>query len=166
MPIKNEQPKSPTRLWLRVLFGLSLALNLLVLGVVGGAIIRFGGYDGMRVSTRSVGAAMYRELPREDRRALWDGSRGLHNVDPARYKADALVIVAAMRAVPFDANALRALLGEHATRRAVVQNAAQDGLLIRLSEMSDGERQAYADRLEEALNRPRMMMGHMKRRHD
>lgn len=160
---ENQPTKSPTRLWLRVLLGLSLALNLLVVGLVGGAMIRFGGPDGMRAPPRSVGAVMFRELSREDRRALWRHSNGDHR---ARHKEDAQAVNAAMRAIPFETSALEALLRGQAEQRLAFRNTVQQAWLTRVAAMSDAEREAYADRLEHALNRPRFRSRHERRRHD
>ena len=49
-----EPPKPRTPKWVRVLLALSLALNLLIIGLVGGAMVRFGGSDGMRPPPRSI----------------------------------------------------------------------------------------------------------------
>jgi len=145
MAEKSEQPR--TRLWIRVLLIVSLGLNLLVVGLVGGAMLRFGP-DGMRPPLRSVGAAMYRELPRKDRRALWAGSSHAHGDRHARRKADALAVSAAIRATPFDAAALAAVLDEQAERRLGFRQSMQSAWLARVAGMSGAERQAYADRLE------------------
>lgn len=154
MSTRDEQTKPPSRLWLRILLGVSLALNLLVLGVVGGAIARHGGSDGMRAPPRTIGAAMFRELPREDRRVLRAQSNGTHGDRHARQKAVALAVGKAVRATPFDSAGLVRILDEQAALRAGFQHSVQQAWLTRLAGMNDAERQDYADRLEHALNRP------------
>lgn len=149
----NQVVKQPVRLWLRVLLGVSLALNLLVVGLVGGAILRFGGPDGMRPPPRTIGAVLYRELPKEDRRAVFAGSKRTHKERHERQKADAQAVSAAVRATPFDAVELAAVLDRQAARRTGFQKSVQQVWLTRVGAMSEAERLAYADRLERALNR-------------
>lgn len=158
-----KQPKPPIRLWLRIVLGVSLALNFLVLGLAGGAMLRFGGPDGMRPPPRSIGAILFRELPRADRRALWSGSKNIHADRYARQKADALVLGAALRVSPFDEAAVATLLGEHAMRRAGLYGSLQQAWLTRVSAMSEAERGAYADRLETALDRSWIGRRHKER---
>ncbi len=163
----NDEFKPPkTRLWVRVLLGVSLALNLLVLGLIGGAMLRFGGPDGMRTPPRSVGAAMFRELPRADRRALRTGAGETHDQRHVRLKADAKALGAALRATPFDAAAMATLLEGHAKTRADFHISLQRAWLDRIATMSDAERYAYADRLERALNRPKGKDWRKREKHD
>ena len=149
---ENIRPRTP--MWIRILLGVSLALNLLVLGLVGGAMLRFGGPEGMRPPPRTVGAALFRELPREDRNALLTRSNGTHDDRRARQKADALAVSAAMRATPFDTEALEAILDAQAMHRAGFQKSVQQAWLTRVANMNDAQRFAYADRLEHALKHP------------
>ncbi len=148
------QPKPRIRLWLRVVLGVSLALNLLVLGLVGGAMMRFGGPDGMRPLPRTIGAALFRELPRADRRALSSRSRGSLGDHQTRRSANLMSLGDALRASPFDPEAVGAVLDQHAAARARVQKSVQQAWLAQVSTMSDEARQAYATRLERVLNRP------------
>lgn len=101
-----------------MLLGLSLALNLAVLGLVAGALIRFGGPDGMHRPPRSLGAALYRELPREDRRAL-RAEIGAHGAGGLPREASAVpALIETLRASPFDAQAAAAQLAAQDRRQA------------------------------------------------
>lgn len=164
MSDENKPPK--TRLWVRVLLGTSLALNLLVLGLVAGAMFRFGGPDGMRSPPRSIGAAMYRELPREDRRALRSGKSSTQYQRHGRLKVEAAAVDTVLRATPFDPVAMQALLEDHATARAGFHMSLQRAWLDRVSAMSDTDRHAYADRLKRALNSPKGKSRHKREDHD
>lgn len=165
-PIDTEVPRS--RLWLRVLFGASLAMNLLVVGLAVGAALRFGDRgDGMRPPPHSFGATMYREMSHKDRHAL----RAAMKKDApeehfARRKADAQAIGTALRADPFNAEVIETLLEQQAAHRQNWQLSVQDAWLIRLQGMSAAERSAYADRLEMALMSPRGPHKHKDRNHD
>lgn len=143
------------RRWPKVLLGVSLALNLLVLGVVGGAIWRFGGPHDMRSPPRSIGAAMFHELPRQDRRVLREGSNKGHADRRARQQADAKAVDAALRATPFDRTALEVVLNGQLSRRAHFQKSVQDAWLNRIAGMSRADRLAYAERLNKRLSERR-----------
>ena len=153
--IKNPEPPRPQmRLWLRILLGVSLALNLLVVGLVGGAMWRFGGPDGTRPPPRTIGAALYRALPREDRRALLAQSRGkFPGVRDGRRKAGIQAVSAALRATPFDADAVMAILEAQAAARDDLQKSLQRAWLVRVGAMSAEQRRLYADRLERGQER-------------
>lgn len=129
--------------WLKIALGVSLALNLVVAGVVIGAVARPGGPDPRR--GEPVGAALFRDLPREDRRAMWRAMNGAKRPD---WQAERTEIAALLRATPFDA----AALGEYLDRRQ--QDHAERLLLVRkkwlerVGAMTDDERAAFAERLE------------------
>jgi len=164
MEVKQDKTRSRAPLWLRILLAVSLALNLLVLGLVGGAMLRFGGPDGMRPPPRSIGATLFRELPREDRNALLSRPHGSHGDRRARLKADALAVSTAMRATPFDQEALKAILDTQATHREGLHKSVQQAWLTRVANMSDAKRRAYADRLDHALSHPRFKERSRKKR--
>lgn len=163
---ETERTRPRTRLWLRLLFGVSLALNLAVLGFVGGMMVRFGGPDAIRPPPHTIGAVLFRELPRGDQHALRAETGRAHGDRHARQRADAMAISAAVRAIPFDPAALNALLDEQATRRTGIQQSAQQAWLVRVAGMSQATRTAYADRLEQALNRPRFKSSGRDHQHD
>lgn len=146
-----ETSAKPPRRWTRwLLFG-SLALNLLVVGLIAGAALRMSGW-GIGPPVRGLGPALYRELPREDRRALRQtlrtaGGDAMSPGDQAR------LLSAALRAEPFDPDALEALINQQAEALQLYQFEVQRKWLAQVAEMSPAERNAYADRLEESLQR-------------
>ncbi|WP_424984610.1 periplasmic heavy metal sensor [Microbulbifer sp. S227A] len=155
MNMQQDTPAPRNRLWLRLLLGASLALNLLVIGLAVGAAMRFGGPEGARRPPPVLGATLYRELPREDRRAVREAMRH-RSADPGPDRKTATLEVAALvRETPFDPVALETLFAEQFARRETWQAMANTVLLEQLGRMSDGARQAYADRLEDAANRSR-----------
>ena len=150
----TEPAKPQIRLWLRILLGVSLALNLLVAGVVGGAMLRFGGPDGLRPPPRTIGAALYRALPKEQRRTLLTQSRGAFRGGPiAARKAYLQQVSAALRATPFDAQAVQAVLDAQVSRRGEVQKSLQRAWLAQVAGMNAEARGTYADRLERGFER-------------
>ncbi|WP_235915843.1 periplasmic heavy metal sensor [Thalassovita mangrovi] len=152
-PVKNGSP----RLWLRIVLFVSLALNLAVLGVVAGAVLRFGpAKDGPPVRGDQVAGVYTYALTPEERRQIGRDMFRQHREDlPSRsdMNADFDAMVATLRAQPFDADAASAILRrqlEFGQKRAELGHKL---LLQHLSEMSDGDRAAYADRLEQALQK-------------
>ncbi|MFT7596282.1 MAG: putative membrane protein, partial [Paracoccaceae bacterium] len=145
----------------------SLALNLLVLGLVTGAFLRFGGPDGMRPPPRTIGAMLFRELSREDRRALRDDAKSAHDKRPLRRRAQIQAVGAALRQSPFDAIVLADLLAGQEAQHTAFNAAVHQAWMKRVSGMSDAERLAYADRLEKALtHHPHSDRGHRSKPDD
>jgi len=162
--IQTGSKKMAAPRWMRVLLGVSLALNLLVIGLVSGAYVRMGGLQGLdrlRAPPRTVGAAMFRELSGEDRRALRDRSNGMNMggsmpmTHHARLMAEAMEVSEAVRAVPFDPQALSDILEQQARKRQGFQKSVQQVWVERVTTMSASEREAYGARLLHAMNRPR-----------
>ncbi|AVO37020.1 periplasmic heavy metal sensor [Pukyongiella litopenaei] len=129
--------------WLKIALGVSLALNLVVAGVVIGAVARPGGHDPHR--GEPVGAALFRDLPREDRRAMWRAMNGTKRPDG---QAERREIAALLRATPFDAAALGDYLDRRQISHAERQRVVREKWLERVVAMSDDERAAFAARLE------------------
>ena len=147
-------PRSP--LWMRLLLGLSLALNLLVAGVVVGAIAR---HDDPRreASVRDPGGAPYlRALAREDRVALERQLRadmGPPRAAIAALRADFAEALRLLRTEPFDADAFAATLDRQRGRFAERAMRGDRLFVERLAQMPPERRAAVADRIEEGLRR-------------
>lgn len=166
MSMEQNTPAPRRRLSLRLLLGASLALNLLVVGLAIGAALRFGGPEGARRPPPVLGATMYRELPREDRRAVREAMRDTPQDRGPDRKATTREVAQLLRATPFDAAALETLLQEHAVRRSDWQSLANAALLEQLGQMSEAERAAYADRIEDSLSRKRNTDKKHNEKHD
>lgn len=152
---ETSQAKPSLSRWVRVVFGVSLALNFLVIGLLVGTFIRFGDTKGRRPPPHSMGTAMYRELPHEDRKALRKNSQARANHSREFRSNEAEAIAEALRASPFDKKAVQALLKGQAEHRLKWQESTQSAWLDRVSQMSSEARSEYADRLYEALTQPR-----------
>ncbi|MDF1854847.1 periplasmic heavy metal sensor [Pseudooceanicola sp.] len=153
-----EAPKAP-RLWLRlVLFG-SLALNLLVVGAVGGMLV-FGPPEGRDRPPRSdrIGGPLTQALTHEDRRdigrALREAYRG-GRPDRGAMRDEYQRVIAALRSDPFDADEIADSLSRQLGAATERQKVGQEILLDHLRQMSVAERAAYADRLQEGLRHDR-----------
>ncbi|WP_299747190.1 periplasmic heavy metal sensor [uncultured Tateyamaria sp.] len=137
--------------WVKILLGLSLAINLGIAGLVGGIALSGGSLGG---KGPGMGYAMpyVLALPQEDRRAVFGVVRGNRDL-PGRGVRRAVYgeMVALLKADTFDRAAVTAILERQARGVEQVQSVAQDEWLDRVAAMSDEERRAYAERVEEVV---------------
>lgn len=149
-----HKPEKPPRmrLWLKVLFGVSLAFNIAVVGMAAGIAWRWD--DHRRGHSKPpVGTMLFRELPSEQRKALWQSVRDSKRVHGANRKEDTKAVVDALKATPFDLSALEAAVVQQSRHMAEFQTSVRNTWLEQVKEMSPQERVAYADRLLEASKR-------------
>ncbi len=144
-----------TPLWLRLTLLASLAVNVLVLGAVAGFLI-LGGPDRRADRDRSDFGTFYtRALSEEDRRALRrDFMSGLreNGRDRGALLADLQTTLETLRATPFDPEAFATAMADQSNRRLRREEIGRQLLANRIAAMSDQDRAAYADRIEERLN--------------
>ncbi|MBV1867385.1 MAG: periplasmic heavy metal sensor [Marinosulfonomonas sp.] len=143
--------------WTRVLLFGSLAINLLIVGMVAGAVFRNSGEATERQLLRDMGFGFFgAALTQDDRRVI--GRAMAKRSDDLRanrkdFRAQMAQFLDALRAIPFDSEAVQAhstgLQSKIAERQAVGQNA----LLDRIAAMSDQERAVFAKRLERSMKR-------------
>lgn len=153
----SNTPHSATPRWLRVIFLISLALNLIVAGVVIGTV--FGGMDiGKRnASLRPLNMPYTRAVSAQDRGALMKSlQRELRTERPTRsdIREDYTRALDILRADPFQPDVLAKHFETQVDRSQKRIAAGQRVLLSYLNGLSSEEREAYATRLEEALQRP------------
>ncbi len=134
---------------LKVAFVISLAMNVMVIGVIGGGVLNgkrpapMGGYD---VSLGEFGKA----LSRDERAKIRNDLRANPNFRlPSRATREASVqeFITAVRAEPFDVTVIEGIFAAQRDRGAQAMQAVQDALVKRLVEMTAQERQAFADRV-------------------
>jgi uncharacterized membrane protein len=151
---RNETPRQ--RRILRWALGLSLALNLLVLSAIGGALWRHGGpgqrdnLPGLRSYATPYVQALPQDVRRDLHREMRAGRQGPH-LDREARRAHYEQMLAALRAEPFDPAAAQAVLTTQSDAVASVQAAAHAAWLAQVDAMSAEERGAYADALETHL---------------
>jgi uncharacterized membrane protein len=145
-------PKSGRKL--RIALAVSVALNLLIVGLVAGAMLRGGPPDRM---VRDLDFGPFTEaLTSEDRDALRrDFIRQAPDLRDMRrqMRDDFRSVLAALRADPFDVEALRDVVANQGDRMAARLALGQDLILARIAAMTPAERAAFADRLERRLER-------------
>jgi hypothetical protein len=148
----STSAKSP--LWIRLMLLVSLALNLLVVGVVAGFFISGGPEKRVDRSPRDIGSVYMRALDSEDRRALRrDFMSGLASQgrDREAVVTDLQAALTVLRASPFDATAFRQAMADQSKRRSQREEIGRQALTARVADMTDSERAAYADRIEKGL---------------
>jgi uncharacterized membrane protein len=140
---------------LRIALGVSVALNLLVAGLVAGALLRDGGPRERVVRDLDFGPFTEALSPKdraELRRAFIDRSPNPRGTR-AEMRSDLEAFLSALRADPFDPVALEQVMVNQQGRMAQRIELGQDLLLERLAAMDARERGAFADRLERRLRR-------------
>lgn len=150
----NEPGAAKPKRWWRVVFGLSLALNLLVIGAVASFVLQGPKSRGGPPGPRDVSAPYVITLERADKRALRRDMRArLPARDEARaaHAADYAAFAELLRAEEFDASAATALIDGQMQRAARAQTLGRTLMLERIADMSQSARSAYADRLESWL---------------
>lgn len=141
---------------IKIALGLSLAFNLLILGLVAGAVLSIGGRfgdDDPRLRTLGLGpfaialsredrAAVTDRIDRDalrgERRALGSGLRQLHG---------------ALLADPFDRVAAEQALARSRAATVALQGLGHAALLDQIEAMNASDRAELADRLVRALRR-------------
>lgn len=155
-PLAPPTPPGPSSRGLKIALVLSLALNLGVLGLVGGAWLH-GRPDGPPRFARDLGFGPFTEaLSPEDRRALVR-EFGRDMGDPRAFRremrADLQELLQILRADPLDRAALEALFERMGARGQERLATGQRLLEERILAMSPEARRAFADRLDEGLRR-------------
>lgn len=140
---------------LRIALGVSVALNLLVAGLVAGAVLRDGGPRDRMLRDLDFGpftealSDSDRDALRRDFVARSGGFREMR----AQMRADFDALLRVLRVEPFDVEAVRSLLEGQQARVQERLVLGQDLLLERLAAMSPEARAEFADRLERRLRR-------------
>ncbi|MBO9472609.1 periplasmic heavy metal sensor [Shimia sp. R10_1] len=149
-------PKSRKRLVGRVLLIGSLTLNVVIVGLVVGAVFSFKKHDGPSPVGDRFTAPFVRALSHEDKREVGrEIRRGFRSASVDRRADDVLYldVLDLLRETPFNAPAMKATMETLDQTGINRREIARESYLKRISSMSDAERAAYADRLEEELKR-------------
>ncbi len=153
----NEKQTKRHGNWGKVLLVVSLALNLLVIGAIGGALLSGGKWRSHHTAgMEGRGGPMVRALSHEDRHAMGDQMRaamedaGLSRVSRSQ-SYDALAD--ALLSEPFDADLVRERMDAVQAPYQQRFKLGRSLLIDRLSAMSLEEREDYARRLKKTLHR-------------
>ncbi|SFI48593.1 periplasmic heavy metal sensor [Celeribacter neptunius] len=149
--------------WSRVVLVASLALNLAVVGVVGGvALRRDAAVDRARaLQTRDFGFGPFvGAFETDQRRALGRAfARSAGNPMQARREVGQMfaAMLTTLKTEPFDAGAFGSVLLQQQRQFSERQEIGAQLVVDQIAAMSPEARQAYALRLEEMLKRPPTM---------
>lgn len=152
---RDARPRTAT--WVKVLLGLSLALNLAVIGLAAGAAYRFS--KGPDKGPMRNGFALIAAMDRADRKAVLSPLRDETRAERQAGRAQSQELIAQLRAETFDAAAVEALLRAQMTRSRSVQDKIQARWLAQVEAMTAAERAGFADRLEERLTKRKKHKG-------
>ncbi len=139
---------------LKIALAVSVALNLSVAGVVAGAWLREGPTRGMPrdLSFGPFSEALGPEDRRAMRKALLDRAPAFRETRAAA-QAEFADLLAALRASPFAPAAVQTALAAIEARNAGRLELGRSLIEARITQMSEADRLAFADRLEQGLRR-------------
>ena len=148
---ESANPKR-RNLW-KVLFGVSLALNLLIVGALGGAFMRKG--KGPTANHLASGFLYMRALDFKDKRSLRkeilrnkDGRKLAKDRNQANFNS----AVSILKIHPFDRGTFESLLDEQAKHAKLRQSSARRALVNHIENMTKEERLIYAQRLKDFID--------------
>lgn len=158
-PTDSGNGKTPR--WIKVLLFASLSMNLLVVGLVGGAFLRHaptGRYDEARFSPlRELGYGPFiYALSPSDKKEIgrsWFGRSGDLRANRDEVRAQFVTLLELLRKTPFEIEAVQEIVQNQQVKLSERQQIGQQMLLDRIVAMTDSERAAFARRLERSLNR-------------
>jgi uncharacterized membrane protein len=155
-PPAAPAPPAPSGRGLKIALAVSVALNLAVAGLVAGAWMKDGPSRGMPrdLSFGPFSEALSQEDRRALRKALADRAPGFREARVAAQEEFA-ALLAALRASPFDPAAMQSALAAIEARNAGRLELGRSLIEARITQMSDADRLAFADRLENGLRRRR-----------
>ena len=158
VPPQPAMPPQPVSTRMRTVLILSLAANLLFVGLLGGAAIGGRWRPDHRASMDVGFGPLTAALTREDRKAM--GQSFMRNspavqADRQAAKADFGDLVKALRADPWDRAMAEAALARQSGRSLARMERGRAVLLDHIDAMSPQARQDFATRIEAALARRR-----------
>ncbi len=151
--MSNGNDKS--RVWMRRALVASLAVNLLVLGVVAGSVVRDGPPRGGPRFDLTAGPVL-RAMDESDREAVRAALRTTDVFRPNTRDAmreDMELLLDVLRAPDFDRAAFTEAMSRQRVRLQSGQDAALEAVTNQIDAMSAEARAAYADRLAEQVRR-------------
>ena len=139
-------------LW-KILFGISLAINLLIIGALGGALSRAG--KGPMIQHRASGLLYMRALSFEDKKALRKKlfrNKDSRKIIRAKEHSSYSSAVKILKKDPFDRKAFEDLLDEQTRYSKSKPSSARAALVAQIANMTKEERLVYSQRLEDLVH--------------
>ncbi|SLN23238.1 periplasmic heavy metal sensor [Pseudooctadecabacter jejudonensis] len=141
--------------WTSRLLVVSLALNLLILGAGVGFMLSDGGRGGPPRLDLTSGV-LTRAMDEPRRAAVRDALRDSGAFRPADrrlIREDLQVLVETIRAETFDAQMFEVVMSRQLSRLQQGQQTVLRAVSVQVADMSADEREAFADRIQEQLQR-------------
>ena len=138
-------------LW-KILFGISLAINLLIIGALGGALSRAG--KGPMVKHRTSGFLYMRALNFEDKKVLRKKlfrNKDSRKIIRAKEHSSYSSAVKILKKDPFDRKAFENLLDEQTRYSKSELGSARAALVAQIANMTKEERLIYSQRLDDLV---------------
>jgi len=159
----TDKPKSSR--WLKIALGVSLCLNLLVAGAIGGAFFKGSGgkFEGARAIAQDPLRAVFGALPRETRHDLMRQMRQTGRDHPQNRSAWVSDFTTLLRAETLDKNALEALFKRRTERLELMTSTGRSLLIENITAMTPDERNAMADKAEKRWKRNKRWHGKDKK---
>lgn len=159
----SQETKRGLRPWLKVLLGVSLALNLAVVGLGAGAAWRFRDGPPMAEGPPMLGRFVFKDLGRKEiRRLLREGSAATGGA-PDRRRAEMGQVIALIKAETLDVPAMNAVLDAHIVETSAFMRSVVQAWGQRLEGMSLKDRRRLADRMQRRMEHD---PHHSRRSHD
>jgi uncharacterized membrane protein len=147
---QDLKPRNP---W-KILFGISLALNLLIVGAIGGAILRVG--KGPMANHHASGFLYMRALNFEDKKSLRKElykNKNTRKIGRAKEHSSYSSAVKILKKDPFDRKAFEELLDQQTKFSKSSQRSARLALVAQIAKMTKEERSIYSERLEDLVHK-------------
>ena len=147
---QDLKPRNP---W-KILFGISLAINLLIVGAIGGAILRVG--KGPMAKHHASGFLYMRALNFEDKKSLRKElykNKNTRKIGRAKEHSSYSSAVKILKKDPFDRKAFEELLDQQTKYSKSSQRSARLALVAQIAKMTKEERSIYSERLEDLVHK-------------
>ena len=147
---QDLKPRNP---W-KILFGISLAINLLIVGAIGGAILRVG--KGPMAKHRASGLLYMRALNFEDKKSFRKElfrNKDSRKIGRAKEYSSYSSAVKILKKDPFDRKAFEELLDQQTKFSKSSQRSARLALVAQIAKMTKEERSIYSERLEDLVHK-------------
>lgn len=148
--MSDTPTKSPR--WMKIALAVSVCLNLLVLGAIGGAFLSGGPQKHRAMVGNDPVRGIYRSLPKEVRKSLRQNMR-TRGASRKERQAWVTEFAATLRAPDFDVSKLDALFATRHDRMISIANNAQSALIKAISELSPDARLQLAKDFEQGSKR-------------
>ncbi|MBI1219740.1 MAG: periplasmic heavy metal sensor [Rhodobacteraceae bacterium] len=146
----------PPRTWTRILLVLSLGLNLIIIGSLGGLALSRAIRGPFEPVHDLAFGPFTQALSPDDRHAMLHAfateAKGFR-AERDQMRADFQALVAALKADPYDPSVLDGVMARQKARTDQWLALGQRLLAERLTAMTPAERAAFADRLSDDLSR-------------